>query len=286
MIKPYVSFTQQYAINRTDTTSLNNSYLALKQGVMSELKTAAGALNAGFVFVSETAPTASGTQTITILYDTPYGYQFRQNVVFTISTSSPFTITVTLLSDFIRNNVLMQLHATQTIASSLGNPTEVLADADSVCVITPNCFRLGFLRANQTIVALANIFDNASHTLLRYKWLQTNDYAWGGVRDGVTNMPIHTITSALTAIAYPVQVTAGFLKAAASVFQLLSMNEVYFNETSTATSNFICKVESDPEMMLLTMPSPVIPTGTKVKIEADTYYVISQLNGKAVLGLI
>lgn len=225
-MKTYVSFSQSFPIDRTDTNSLNDSYLALKQGVINKVKAAVAALDVDFDFVSETAPTASGTQTITILYNTPYGYQFRQNLVFTIST----TITVTLLSDFIKSNILMQCHATQTIAVSLGNPTEVVVDCDSMCFVTPNCFRLGFLRANQTMLALANIFDNASYTLLRYKLLQTGEYSWGGVRDGASNMPIHIITTALTSIAFPMQLTAGFLKATTSTFQLLSLSEVFLTK--------------------------------------------------------
>lgn len=287
MVKTFLTLSEVYPIDRTDGVTLNNSYLDMKVDVMNKIR---GAImeHFGLTLATFDAPTATGTQSFTDIYndDAGWGMQFRCLTNFTVNTASPFTITITLSLTTIKNGVTVVFNATRTIANSIAYPTEVRVDADIIMVKTPNIIRLGFTRADGVIYALTDIFLPAGYALVRYWSFPKNKYEWGWVSDSISAQPIHHMGTALVAYAYPVQLTAGYLKTDSPSYRLMSMREIYFSGTNSSTDTFICRMDCDNELLFVAQPSPTIPTGNKVKVGEDIYYVVQQLNGKAVLALI
>jgi len=284
MVTKFLEISQTYPIDRTDNVTLNNSYLALKIDVMSKIRSAVME-RLGLTLTTPDNPTATGTQTFTDTYNdnVNWGCQFRTITTFTISTA----ITISLQLFTVKNNVQVAFNTTRNIAVSVNNPTEVRVDCEILLVKTANFIKPGFTRADGLIYPITDVFLAAGYGLIRYYSFPKKQYEWGWVSDSISGHPISIINAtALAVYAFPVQLTAGYLKADSTVYKLMSMKEIYFSATNSAADSFICRLDCDNELLLVTQPSPIIPTGNKVKIGTDVYYIVGQLNGKAILALI
>jgi len=288
MTRDYLNFSNAYNIDRTSETTINNGYLALKQGVITSVKNAITAANLGFTLVSETAPTADAVNnTIYLLYDTNLALNAMSNYQFRITIAFPHMVyggNITITSELTLNGVYVALHSIVDIGSFVGNPVTVNVDINSILVKTPNVIAIGIIRSNFVVVSQQNVFPTNIYSVIRYRELRTGLYYWGVISS--VGVWLQNISSAIANLGYSIQTQYGFMVTGGTIQQLLSMSEVYWNEQPQPNTQLLYSTESDSEFIYATSPQTPITQGNIVSVDGEPYYLLFNFVGKCALAKI
>lgn len=284
MIRAFLRLSGEYPIDRTSAATMTACYIAIKQDMLDQVRSCMTELaDTGIKFTSETTPSGD-SQTLYSYFDTAWGYQLRISTTLTVNNSSTagYNVTASVGYAMMKNNVVIGFYGAATMGNTIYNyPRDFQFDHESFLLVTKNLVRIGIVRTNFVWSAP---FFTSDYALVRYKDLRTEEYVWGGVLQSTAGMPINTITTAVTAVAYPAQITSGQVRSDGQLYKALVLDEIYFNETATASTAFIAKMDKDDELLYVTGgASTIFTTGNKVRVGDKTYYAALNLNGKIIL---
>ena len=281
MIRPFITLSGTFPIDRTSATTMTASYQAIKNAVLEQVKTCISAANIGFTFSSQTVPVGD-TQTLYQYFDTPWGCQLRITLTVTVGANNQGNpITVTFGAAAFKNNVTMALFGMHTIGVSVNYPTEFLIDFDSAMLCSPNFWRAVMYRAN---FAWLPPFLVSDYVIVRYRDLRNNTLLWGGIQQSAAGTPLQNITTAINTVGFPAQFTSGHIRSDGQLLRLLALDEIYFSEANNATSALNAKLEKDDELLYAVGgAAAILTTGNKIKVGEKLYFAALQLNGKTIL---
>jgi len=303
MTRNFVTFTQTFSTTDTTSTTLPNSYINMKRGIMELVKADILASGLGFTFRAENTPLATtAAQTIHMDFDTPLvcnetgNWILRASLTFgALNANNNVTLSFNVVRSSQASYSLMVSTGWALTSAWAANPTSITVDFKSILAQSQSSISIGVIRANSILTNPVSVFPSSGATFFKYKVIETGDVRWALISNSLTDQPLRILNSPSategTSIGFPLHPNFGFVPTQTSEWNCLELPVVYFNQTNASTSplRFMFERDDDPDLLFVTAPASgtatAITQGSVVSLVGsdDNFYVVCVFMGKMAL---